>query len=77
LYLIEKCELCLQRAILLNVNFNAFLHFFKAQKKVEVERYKEEKLIEQQSKILSKQFKELHEVEERAAQANILQKAFR
>lgn len=48
-----------------------------AQKKLEVERYKEEKLIEQQSEVLSKQLKELCEVEERTAQANILRKAFR
>jgi len=59
------------------VKFNAFLHFYKAQKKLEVERYKEEKLIEQQSKVLSKQLKELCEVEEHAAQANVLRKAFR
>jgi hypothetical protein len=77
LYLIEKCELCLQRAVVWNLKFNGFLHFYKAQKKLEVARYKEEKLIEQQSKVLSKQLKELCEVEERAAQANILRKAFR
>jgi hypothetical protein len=59
------------------VKFNTFLHFYKAQKKLEVERYKEEKLIERQSKVLSKQLKELCEVEECAAQANILRKAFR
>lgn len=59
------------------MKFNTFLHFYKAQKKLEVERYKEEKLIEQQSKVLSKQLKELCEVEERAAQADILRKAFR
>lgn len=76
-YLSEKCELCFQRAVVWNVKFNAFLCFYKAQKKLEVERYKEEKLIEQQSKVLSKQLKELCEVEERAAQANILRKAFR
>jgi len=61
----------------MNVKFNAFLHICKAQKKLEVERYKEEKLIEQQSEVLSKQLKELCEVEERTAQANILRKAFR
>jgi hypothetical protein len=68
---------CLQRVVLLIASFNALLCVFKAQKKVEIEHYKEEKLIEQQSKILSKQLKDLREVEERAAQANILLKAFR
>ena len=77
LYLIEKCELCFQRAVVWNVRCNAFIPFYKAQKKLEVERYKEEKLIEQQSKVLSKQLKELCEVEERAAKAKILRKAFR
>jgi hypothetical protein len=46
-------------------------------KKVEVERYKEEKHSDQQARMLVKQLRELHEIEERAAQANILRKAFR
>jgi hypothetical protein len=51
--------------------------FFKALKKVAVERYKQEKLSEQQAKMLVKQLKELRKMEEHAAQANILRKAFR
>lgn len=54
-----------------------FLSFLKALKKFEVERYRQEKLSEQQSKILTKQLNELHELEERAAQANVLRKTFR
>jgi superoxide dismutase len=50
---------------------------FKALKKFEVERYKEEKHHEQHARMLVKQLRELREIEERAVQANILRKAFR
>ncbi|XP_069672123.1 coiled-coil domain-containing protein 112-like isoform X2 [Periplaneta americana] len=48
-----------------------------ALKKLEVERYKQEKMTQQHTKILIKQLKELRDMEERAAEANILRKAFR
>ncbi|KAJ9575979.1 hypothetical protein L9F63_007168, partial [Diploptera punctata] len=46
-------------------------------KKAEVERYKEDKLNEQHTKMVLKQMKELQELEQRAAQANTLLKGFR
>jgi hypothetical protein len=58
--------------------FNCIAVFpFKALKKIEVQCYKQEKLREQQTKMLVKQVKELRLLEERAAQANVLRKAFR
>jgi hypothetical protein len=51
--------------------------FFQELKKAEVERYKEEKLNEQHTKMVVKQMKELQELEQRAAQTSILLKGFR
>jgi hypothetical protein len=53
------------------------LLLFKSLKKFEVERYREEKHQDQQARMLVKQMRELRQIEERAAQAQILRKAFR
>jgi hypothetical protein len=53
------------------------LLLFKALKKFAVEHYREEKRRDQQARMLVKQMTELRQIEERAAQSQILRKAFR